>query len=343
MSMSWIKRALMPNTYVRLLTQEFDDLDRVTEGTGIAPEDLAHYPHPVTVAQHLRCIENVIALRDSPDWHLQWGKRMAENFHGAVTMAWLSAPTLGEGLDAFIHYMPSRVPYLEWKGRADGDCFRCEVTPVVELGPVRHMLVEVPLVVMHEYVRVMRHGPASAARVELAYPPPMEAGLYARWFDCPVAFECGGNALVIPASWRAIANVDFDEGAWRSALARCEAQCHPGDQRNVLTRVRQLLLESIAEGRSGAEPTLDHVARRMHLSPRTVIRRLRALDTTFQRLSDDVLKQRARELLADPVNRVQDVAVRLGYTDAASFRKAFRRWYGMTPAAFRARPPSRHA
>lgn len=343
MSMSWIKRTLMPNTYVRLLTQEFDDLDRVTEGTGIAPEDLAHYPHPVTVAQHLRCIENVIALRDSPDWHLQWGKRMAENFHGAVTMAWLSAPTLGEGLDAFIHYMPSRVPYLEWKGRADGDCFRCEVTPVVELGPVRHMLVEVPLVVMHEYVRVMRHGPASAARVELAYPPPMEAGLYARWFDCPVAFECGGNALVIPAGWRAIANVDFDEGAWRSALSRCEAQCHPGDQRNVLTRVRQLLLESIAEGRSGAEPTLDHVARRMHLSPRTVIRRLRALDTTFQQLSDDVLKQRARELLADPVNRVEDVAVRLGYTDAASFRKAFRRWYGMTPAAYRARPPSRHA
>lgn len=338
MSLSWIKRTLMPNTYVRLLAQEFDELEAVTEGTGIAPDELARYPYPVTVAQHLRCIENVIALRDSPDWHLRWGKRMAENFHGAVTMAWLSAPTLGEGLDAFIHYMPSRVPYLEWKGRAEGDCFRCEVTPVVELGPVRHMLVEVPLVVMHEYVRVMRHGPASAARVELAYPAPMDPRLYARWFDCPVEFERGGNALVIPASWRGIANVDFDEVAWRNALARCEAQCQPGDEQNVLMRVRQLLLESIEERRAGAEPTLDYVARRMHLSPRTVIRRLRAQETTFQQLSDDVLKRRARELLADPLNRVQDVALRLGYTDAASFRKAFKRWYGITPAASRALP-----
>jgi len=336
MSLSWIKRTLMPNTYVRLLTQEFDDLARITAGTGIEPDDLARYPHPVTVAQHLRCIENVIALRASPDWHLQWGKRMAENFHGAVTMAWLSAPTLGEGLDAFIHYMPSRIPYLAWKGRADGDDFRCEVTPTVDLGPVRHMLVEVPLVVMREYVRVMRHGPASAARVELTYPPPMEATLYMRWFDCPVEFGCGGNALVIPTSWRRIANVDYDASAWRSALARCEAQCQPGDGQNALARVRQLLLESIEECREGADATLNSVARRMHLSPRTVIRRLRALDTTFQQLSDAVLKQRASELLAEPDNSVQDVAVRLGYTDAASFRKAFKRWHGITPAAYRA-------
>ena len=82
-----IENTLMPNTYVKLLTQEFDDLAQVASGTGIAPQELAEYPHPITVRQHLRCIENVIPLRRSPDWHLQWGKRMAENFHGVVTLA----------------------------------------------------------------------------------------------------------------------------------------------------------------------------------------------------------------------------------------------------------------
>lgn len=339
MELSWIKRTRMPNTYVRMLAREFTDLARVTAGTGIAPGELAHYPGPVTVEQHLRCIENVIPLCASPDWHLQWGKRMAENFHGAVTTAWLNAPTLGEGLDAFIHYMPSRVPYLAWQGRAVDGEFRCEVTPIVELGPVRHMLVEVPLIVMHEYVRVMRYGPASAARVELGYRPPMDPGLYARWFDCPVRFGCASNALVIPRAWRDIAHLDFDEHAWREALARCAARHQSTDAQQVVGRVRHLLLESLEQREAGAEPTLQHVARRMHLSPRTVIRRLRTEGTTFQRVCDEVLMERAQTLLADPDNRVQDVAFRLGYTDAASFRKAFRRWFDAAPGEYRARAP----
>lgn len=339
MELSWIKRTRMPNTYVRTLAREFADLARVTAGTGIAPEDLADYPGPVTVEQHLRCLENVIPMCASPDWHLQWGKRMAENFHGPVTTAWLNAPTLGQGLDAFIHYMPSRVPYLAWRGSADGGEFRCEVTPIVDLGPLHHMLVEVPLVVMHEYVRVMRYGPASAARVELAYPPPMPPELYARWFDCPVRFGSSSNALVIPRAWREIAHLDFDEHAWREALARC-AQRHPaagGPQ--AVGRVRQLLLESLERREPGAEPSLQYVARRMHLSPRTVIRRLRAEGTTFQRVCDELLKERAESLLADPGNRVEDVALRLGYTDAASFRKAFRRWFDAAPGEYRTRRP----
>lgn len=339
MTLSWIKRTRMPNTYVRTLAREFTDLARVTAGTGIVPEELARYPAPVTVEQHLRCIENVIPMCDSPDWHLQWGKRMAENFHGAVTTAWLNAPTLGEGLDAFIHYMPSRVPYLAWQGRAVAGEFRCEVTPVIELGPVRHMLIEVPLIVMHEYVRVMRYGPASLARVELAYAPPMDPVLYARWFDCPVRFDCASNALVIPTAWRDIAHLDFDEHAWREALARCALRYQATGSQLIVGRVRQLLLESLEQRDAGAEPTLQHVARRMHVSPRTVIRRLRSEGTTFQRVCDEVLMERARSLLADPENRVQDVAIRLGYTDAASFRKAFRRWFDAAPGEYRARVP----
>ncbi len=120
MNLSELKRTLMPNTYVRLLTQEFSDLAAVTAGTGIPAENLADYPHPITVAQHLRCIANILPLRRSPDWHLQWGKRMAENFHGPVTLACLTAPTLGDGLDVLVKYMPSRVPYLDWRSRQAG-------------------------------------------------------------------------------------------------------------------------------------------------------------------------------------------------------------------------------
>jgi AraC-like DNA-binding protein len=326
---------LIANTYVRLLAQEFDDHATLAAGTGIAPDELAHYPHPVTVRQHLRCISNALPLRETPDWHLKWGKRMAENFHGAVTLAWLTAPTLGHGLDAFIKYMPSRIPYLEWRSRRAGGEFRCEVTPLMDLGAVLQPAIEIPIMVMHEYVRVVRHGPATAARIEFAHAAPAWRERYAAWFDCPVSFERDRNALIMPAEWREEINVDFDEGAWRTALARCESALRTTDTADVATRVSRLLEDLLAQPAPPALPSLETIAQRLHLSPRTVIRHLRAQGSTYQALLDSVLQARAQNLLAEPGMRVQDIAARLGYADSASFRKAFRRWFGTTPAAWR--------
>lgn len=337
MSTRTIERTLMPNTYVKLVTQEFEDVAKLAAGTGIPAEDLRDYPNPITVRQHLQCIENVIPLRRSQDWHLQWGKRMAENFHGAVTLAWLTAPNLGAGLDAFMKYMPSRVPYLDWSAGVDGESFRCEVTPLIDLGPVAQMLIEVPLIVIQEYVRVVRHGPVTEARIELSYASPPHGDLYTNWFDCPVEFQCASNAFVVPAQWRSVSNVDFDEAIWQTSLARCEAIGRMGDESDELARVRQILFEMLDNPSLNTLPTLEIVAAQMHISPRTLIRRLRAMDTTFQQISDDVLKQRAHELLANQQNRLLDVAACLGYSDAASFRKAFKRWYSIAPREYRER------
>ncbi len=327
-------RTLMPNTYVRLLTQEFSDHAAIAAGTGIAPEALAGYPHPISVRQHLRCIANVLPLRPRADWHLQWGKRMAENFHGAVTLACLTAPTLGAGLDAFMRYMPARVPYLDWRGQHVKSMFRCEVTPLTPLAAVRSMLVEVPLIVMHEYVRVMHPGPFAGARVELAYPPTDYRECYAQYFDCPVEFARPRSAFVIPAAWRDLPNLDFDEIAWSVALGRCEAATRTVDTRDIVGRVRQALDDALARG-NGGTPSLHEVATRLHCSPRTIIRHLRAVGSSFQAETESLLKSHAVALLGDRTNRVQDVATRLGYADAASFRKAFRRWFGAAPGQWR--------
>ena len=332
-----IERTLMPNTYVKLLTQEFHDHAAIAAGTGIAPEELAEYPHPVSVRQHLQCVENILPLRQSPDWHLQWGRRMAEHFHGVVTMAWLTAPTLGDGLDAFIKYMPSRVPYLRWQGSMSETEFSCEVAALIDLGPVGRMLIEVPLIVMYEYTRAMRYGSSAAAEINLTYAPPPYHELYVHWFECPVEFERERNALVIPIEWRAAQNADFDEAMWNASIARCETMYTGSDERNTLNKVRQILFNALEDPDQVAFPTLEIVAERLHTSSRTLIRRLRAMDTTFQAITEDVRKLRARELLANQTNRLQDIAKHLGYEDISNFRRAFKRWYAMTPKDYRER------
>lgn len=335
-----IERALMPNTYVKQLAQEIGGhLQRLTAGTGIAPEDLEHYPRPVTVAQHLRMLRNAQPLARSCDWHLKWGQRMGEHFHGPVSMAWLSAPTLGAGFDVFLKYIPSRVPYLHWQGYREGDNFVAEVAELMDFGSIRAMLIEVPMLVMHEYARTIRPGSIADARVELAYPAPhRHSATYAQWFQCPVVFGATRNALIFPHRWRDMLNVGFDETLWEAAHNRCKALCGGAEERDTLTVVRQILFESLEQEHhqgDGFAPGLETVAARLHCSPRTLIRRLRAMNTSYHEVVDKVKKQRACELLANEHLRIHEIAGALGYRDAGGFVRSFKRCLGVTPGEYR--------
>ena len=101
----------------------------------------------------------------------------------------------------------------------------------------------------------------------------------------------------------------------------------------LLARVRAALAPRV-----GPEPpTMASVARAVGLSERTLQRRLGERGTSFERLLQDVRRQRTLELLAQPSLTIQSVALEMGYHDASSFHRAFRAWTGLTPAVYRAR------
>lgn len=334
-----IERQLMPNTYVKQLAQEVGRRSAVVAGTGIGPDEIEHYSRPITVTQHLRMLLNAqMLMAATPDWYLRWGQRMGEHFHGPVSLAWLSAPTLGAGFDVFLKYIPSRVPYLHWQGRREQDHFVAEVAPLMDFGALTPILVEVPMLVMHEYARTIRPGSiVDGARIELAHPAPPHHTRYAQWFGCPVVFEAGRNALIFPHHWRDMPNVGHDEMIWETARHRCKVLCGSGEERDTLTRVRQMVFDSIEqhEPGEGFAPSLEAAAARLHCSPRTLIRRLKALNTSYHEVVDKVKKQRACELLANEQLRIADIASVLGYGDAGGFVRSFKRCLGVTPGRYR--------
>ena len=209
---------------------------------------------------------------------------------------------------------------------------------LIDLGAVRLSLVEIPLMGMHEDVRTIRPGCLDGARVELKYPAPEHAAVYPQWYGCPVAFNAPRNALIIPAAWRAVHNMGYDEGTWNTSRRQCEVLCAITEEKDTLTRVRRMLFNRFEQAHGPRSlPSLEEVAVSLHLSPRTVIRRLRDVDTTYQAVVDGVQQQRARELLGNPNLRIQDIAVELGYQDPNSFARSFKRWFAMPPDDYRRR------
>ncbi|HEX5629844.1 MAG TPA: AraC family transcriptional regulator, partial [Usitatibacteraceae bacterium] len=95
--------------------------------------------------------------------------------------------------------------------------------------------------------------------------------------------------------------------------------------------LRTLLLHGKGSG--------DDVAQALAIHRRTLNRRLNAEGTTFQKVLDTVRFAAAKEMLEDSRVPIPEIATALGYADYVSFTRAFKRWTGNTPGAWRKRSP----
>jgi AraC-like DNA-binding protein len=97
------------------------------------------------------------------------------------------------------------------------------------------------------------------------------------------------------------------------------------------------LLDQMVEARGGSYPSLAEVSSRLLVSTRTLKRRLRERRTSFRKLVASRRMTHAADLLARSSMALGFVAESAGYSSKANFARAFRRWSGLTPSAFRRR------
>ena len=115
------------------------------------------------------------------------------------------------------------------------------------------------------------------------------------------------------------------------ALAQCEASMRFLQQEQSLNLRVQDCLTLVRQ----RYPSLEEVAEQLHLSSRSLRRYLAEEGTSFGALLVDAKRLDALRLLQDERLTIADIAQRLGYQDPANFTRAFRRWVGKTPSAWR--------
>ena len=81
----------------------------------------------------------------------------------------------------------------------------------------------------------------------------------------------------------------------------------------------------------------DDIAALFSMHSRTLNRRLKAYDTSFKDLADKARYEIAQQLLENSELEITQIAAALDYADSSAFTRAFRRWSGITPSAWRER------
>jgi AraC-like DNA-binding protein len=105
------------------------------------------------------------------------------------------------------------------------------------------------------------------------------------------------------------------------------------DKSDVIARCRAAVLEDLPSGEASAEDT----AKQLHMSPRTLQRKLAEAQTTYVQLVDDTRKDLALRYIEDPRRSITDITFSLGFSQPSAFTRAFRRWTGLAPSEYRAK------
>jgi AraC-like DNA-binding protein len=307
----------------------------ILHGTSLVADDLETPNRRITVAQNLTCVANAMRLPQPPDWYLDWGSGIGECMHGPLTPAMLTAPTLGDGLDAFSSFFGLRIPYMRLSSRDTDQWFEIHLTPLLGVGEILPVLVEIPLLILQRYITLVRGESFDGATIELSYHSSPSVGDLHHWFDCEVRFGAAWNTLRIPAGWLRARNLGFNVAIWETALSEC-ASLIESRQTDPIAYIRAKLLRVFAgNGVLVSVPSLSDMACTLNMSPRTLLRRLRQSGTTYQQEVDAARRKRALVLLSAGNCAITQIAYDLGYSEPAAFTKAFKRWTGLTPAMYR--------
>ncbi len=329
----WADALPMPIAYFQLVLRELGRTPEaraaLCEGTGVALDASAD----ITLGQQIRQIRNLNRLSPA-GWSLQVGALFDASTHGPVAFAAVSAPSLTESLAVLARYSHVRVPYFRFEVRRDARRFTLRVDERVDLADDERVpMLEMLLLAIQNLVERVYGLDMREASFDFAYPSPPYADKYSAYFHGPVRFDAADTALSLPAGWLALKSPLADPVMYETSVRKLDTLARGLDADDYLvTRVEQLVASSRDAG-----PSLEAAARLLHVSGRTLVRRLQRAGTTYRELVDVQRRERAEALLREPHLDIAEISNALGYGDPANFGRACRRWFGAAPSEYRKR------
>ncbi len=279
------------------------------------------------------CEALVVAARrrtGQPALALMMGMRMRVSQHGFLGFAAMTAGTVREALLLAERYCVTRTTALSLALYEEGDAASLVIEERAPLGELREFAV-LSLVSGLQTIGQALTGRALTGRAECGFAEPDYVTALVGEQQAMLRFGCSSHRLVFARDVLTLPLLTADPVAMELARTQCERELTAiAATGSLLARVRAAL-----EAPRSGFATLDEVAAALHASPRTLERHLAAHGTTFSSVVDASRRERALLLADDRSLSVAEIAWMVGYSDVANFTRAFRRWTGASPGAYR--------
>ena len=325
--------------------ETFRRLISLLEEAGVSPEQLFNElrQRGVTASSSARAVlsgsdavvllQTAVDLSGDPCLMIRLGQELGITCYGSFGFALMSCANLRETLQLLLRYgqvlfRPSWTAY----DHEGGLLLRANLTRGT--AAQQQLAIELSFSNVSAIGRTLYGNQvenAEGVEMQLSYSSPSHSASYKSAFHVPVTFDCEYSQLFLPAH---ILDTPV-KTANRSEHVVFHQQCEEilrglNSVEKTTAAVRQLLIQSAGEFLDIAQ-----VAESLHVSERTLRRRLEAESTSFRSTFEEIRDLLSREYLADTDLTVADIAHLLDYSETVNFRRAFVRWNGVTPSQYR--------
>ena len=318
----------------RLLEMHGVDPVALARQSGMDLPPLSSHGERVETDKFDALLRGAIPRIADPTFGLQAARCWHPGNLGVLGHAWISSSTLRTGANRLVRYfrvvgerghfeteeMAEGLKLRFWAGRGD---------PATE--PVAAVAVDIGMSLLLDMCRLTAGAALRPIAASLRRSRPASPLAYERFFGCSIEFGAKENSLTLSAidadrtldsSNRQLASV-FDK-MLTEELARI-------DRTDVVARCKAAILEHLTSG----EMPEKEAAVQLHMSPRTLQRKLAEAGTSYKSLVDATRKDLALRYIDDPLRSVTDITFALGFSGPSSLTRAFKRWTGVSPSDYR--------
>ena len=243
----------------------------------------------------------------------------------------MSSSTVGEGLERVIHYhrVITGENWIEVEKRPSSMLIRLISGQLPEEARALHT--EYIALLLLKLLSWITGDDVRATEVRFTHPRLADEGEYQRALQCSVRFQCPENTLLLSGADVVRPSLNANPEIARIHQEFAEHQLSEFGEESVAHEVSRHLAALLEVGPCD----LPTIAKRQHMSPRTLQRRLADENTTFLKILESLRRNLCLQHLKRAHVPLSEIAYLAGFADASSFNRAVRRWTGQTPLRYR--------
>lgn len=309
--------------------------DQLLEGTDLSATDLHQRNARIQLWQQSIIVSHLLKLTNDPSLSIEIGLHSSITKMGSMGYGLMSCSSLQEAIELGLRFLPLQVPFFKLDFGIEDNMAIITVRDAIPFIQSRVFAIENFLIEVAEIFRsllIVHTRPDRYEQLQLYfdYPEPAYFAAYKERLP-PLHFNQPANQFRFPASLLKQSIHTANPAAVQLAITQGESELAKfGLIENWLDRVKALIV-----CHEGKYPDLPMLASQLHLSERTLKRKLAELETSFSELLDEVRQRDACKLLDETTLTIDDIALRLGFQDRSNFTRAFRRWLGVPPSQYR--------
>ena len=298
---------------------------------GLLFEDLNDYEADIPLNSYMRMFERLSIVTNSPAFGLKTSKAMGPELVGAVGFIFLSSPNLKSAIEYYSKSVSTIQEVTQLIFERDPHPILKYVITDEKITP-RRQDVEFSIGYVNGLLKRFIGKNYRPKEIYFEHAKPIKGDLYETHFNCPVFFEQDINAIVLNPDDLQRGSAKFDQNLIPLLEHYLQLLEH-NTQRTTsfVESIEQILSHAIEHDIAN----LSYVSGRLGLSENTVRRRLKKEGTSFRELFQKKRVAIAIRLLSETHTNILQIAQKVGYSETASFTRAFRKETGQTPTKFR--------